>query len=702
MKIEPIKKIFNQFDFRWSRSVPVIHQTESSECGLVCLAMVCGFYGKSVDLITLRRQFNVSSRGINLATMIGIAEQLGMSSRAVSLEMEAIEKLTKPCVLHWEFNHFVILVAIKGHRAVIHDPAQGRKTITLDELSRYFTGVALELWPGTDFSTKTEETHVNLKRMVSNVFGLKRALFKIFCLSVVIESINLVMPIGTQLVMDHAIPSGDHGLLTLICAGMMFFILLRAATGIMRAWSSLIMGTLINVQWQSGLFKHLLKLPLNYFERRKLGDIQSRFGSLDTLRMTFTTSVIGAIIDSIMVVGVLVMLILYGGYLSGVVLGFTALYVIMRLLTYDYYRQMSEENLIRGARASSYFMETLYGIGTVKVQGMAERRATHWLNLKIEAINSGIKLTKMDMLFGGINTFISACDQIAILWLGTTLVMGNQLTIGMFVAFGAFRSQFSDRVASLTNFLLQLRIMSLHNERVADIALQEKEEVKPESMLCKSMEPVSLEAVNISYSYDSQSAPLFRDLSINIPPGESVALAGASGCGKTTLMKILCGLFKPDSGSVLVNGTDIRKMGINNYHGIIACVMQDDRLFSGTIRENISGFSDDPDDSWMIECALKSHIHDVIVAMPMGYDTLIGELGEGLSGGQKQRLFIARALYQKPSILFMDEATSSLDIESERFVNGQIKKMNITRIIIAHREKTLRAVDRIICLSPSA
>ncbi|MHC7518287.1 peptidase domain-containing ABC transporter [Klebsiella pneumoniae] len=693
-----VRRMINQLDMRWRRRVPVIHQTETSECGLACLAMICGHFGKNIDLISLRRKFNLSARGANLAGINSIAEQLGMVTRALSLELDELGALKTPCILHWDFSHFVVLVSVKRNRYVLHDPARGRRNVGLEEMTRYFTGDALEVWPGSEFSEETTQNRIQLRSLINSIYGIKSTLAKIFCLSVVIEAINLVMPVGTQLVMDHAIPAGDRGLLTLISAGLMFFILLRAATGMLRAWSSLVMGTLINVQWQSGLFNHLLRLPLAYFERRKLGDIQSRFGSLDTLRATFTTSVVGAIMDSIMVVGVFVMMLLYGGYLTWIVLGFTTVYVLIRLVTYGYYRQISEETLVRGARASSYFMETLYGIATVKIQGMAERRGTHWLNLKIDAINSGIKLTKMDLFFGGINTFVAACDQVAILWLGTSLVIDNQMTIGMFVAFGSFRGQFSDRVASLTNFLLQLRMMSLHNERIADIALHEKEEKKPELDIVADMTPVSLETTDLSYRYDSQSAPVFSGLYLSVTPGESVAITGTSGAGKTTLMKVLCGLFEPDSGKVLVNGTDIRQLGINNYHRMIACVMQDDRLFSGSIRENICGFSEEMDEAWMIECARASYIHDVIMKMPMGYETLIGELGEGLSGGQKQRIFIARALYRRPGILFMDEATSSLDTESERFVNVAIRNMNITRVIIAHRETTLRTVDRTISI----
>ncbi|EMV3461894.1 peptidase domain-containing ABC transporter [Escherichia coli] len=692
------RQIINLLDLRWQRRVPVIHQTETAECGLACLAMICGHFGKNIDLIYLRRKFNLSARGATLAGINGIAEQLGMATRALSLELDELRVLKTPCILHWDFSHFVVLVSVKRNRYVLHDPARGIRYISREEMSRYFTGVALEVWPGSEFQSETLQTRISLRSLINSIYGIKRTLAKIFCLSVVIEAINLLMPVGTQLVMDHAIPAGDRGLLTLISAALMFFILLKAATSTLRAWSSLVMSTLINVQWQSGLFDHLLRLPLAFFERRKLGDIQSRFDSLDTLRATFTTSVIGFIMDSIMVVGVCVMMLLYGGYLTWIVLYFTTIYIFIRLVTYGNYRQISEECLVREARAASYFMETLYGIATVKIQGMVGIRGAHWLNMKIDAINSGIKLTRMDLLFGGINTFVTACDQIVILWLGAGLVIDNQMTIGMFVAFSSFRGQFSERVASLTSFLLQLRIMSLHNERIADIALHEKEEKKPEIEIVADMGPISLETNGLSYRYDSQSAPIFSALSLSVAPGESVAITGASGAGKTTLMKVLCGLFEPDSGRVLINGIDIRQIGINNYHRMIACVMQDDRLFSGSIRENICGFAEEMDEEWMVECARASHIHDVIMNMPMGYETLIGELGEGLSGGQKQRIFIARALYRKPGILFMDEATSALDSESEHFVNVAIKNMNITRVIIAHRETTLRTVDRVISI----
>ncbi|CCG89015.1 putative secretion ATPase [Erwinia piriflorinigrans CFBP 5888] len=693
-----LKTLIGQLDMRLRRRIPLVHQTESSECGLACLAMICGHFGKNIDLIALRRQFCLSARGTTLSGLIGIADRMGLATRPLSLDLDDLGALKLPCILHWEFNHFVVLVSIRRNRVVLHDPARGRRIVSQAELSQSFTGVALEAWPGSDFTADTVRSRFSLRTLIARVHGLRGVLGKIFCLSLVIETINLVMPIGTQLVMDHALPAGDRGLLTLICAGLMMFILLRASVSMVRAWSSLVMSTLIRVQWQSGLFNHLLRLPLGYFERRKLGDIQSRFGSLEALRGTFTDSIVGATMDSIMVIGVLVMMILYGGWLSGIVIAFTTLYVLLRLLTYGYYRQLSEESLVRGARASSYFMETLYGIATVKMQGMTERRSMHWLNLEIDSVNTGIRVKKMDMLFGGINTFVAACDQVVILWIGTSLVIDNQMTIGMFVAFGAFRGQFSDRIGSLTEFLLRLRMMSLHNERIADIALHPPEMRKPDLSHKAELKPASLTTRALMFRYDSQSPAIFSDLNIAIAPGENVAIVGPSGVGKTTLMKVLCGLFTPDSGGIEVNGTDIQQLGINNYHKMIACVMQDDKLFSGSVRENICGFTDEMDEEWMQECARASYLHEVIIRMPMGYETLIGEPGEGLSGGQRQRLFIARALYKKPGILFLDEATSSLDRESENAVNQAIKSLCITRVIIAHRETTIASADRVITL----
>lgn len=694
-----LKKILDKLDLSFSNKISLVHQTESSECGLACLSMICNYYGKHIDLISLRQRFNLSTRGTNLSNLIKISEQLGLASRPLSLDLDDLKNLRMPCILHWEFNHFVVLVNIKRNGIVLLDPAQGRRCVKLEELSRSFTGIALEVWPNTKFTKNTIINKLNLNKLINNIYGLKKSLTKLFFLSIAIEFINLLLPIGTQLVMDHAIPAHDIGLLTLICIALIGFILLRTIIGSIRAWSSIVMSTLINIQWQFGLLNHLLNLPLSFFERRQLGDIQSRFNSLNTLRETFTNSLVGALMDLTMLTGVTVMMILYGKELTWLVIGFTSCYMLVRLSTYNIYRDLNKECLIRNARTNSFFMETLYGVATIKMQNMIERRSLNWLNLEIDTINTEIKITKMDFIYGGLNSIIGAIEYVVILWLGVNFIIENKMTLGMFMAFNIFREQFVDRVYSLTNFVFELKMISLHNERISDIALSLQEIRKNDIKNEKNMQAISLNTFNLSFRYDNQSEKIFQNLNINIKAGENVAIVGKSGCGKTTLMKILCGLLEPSSGKVLVDGVNIAEIGVNNYRKMIGCVMQEDKLFSGSIRENICGFDDIIDEDWMKECAKLSFCNSFIEKMPMKYDTLIGELGEGLSGGQKQRIFIARALYRKPSIIFLDEATSALDNDSERYVNEAIKNLNITRIIIAHRKTTIASADRIIKLN---
>ena len=695
---ENLKALTDKLHFGFRRRVPQIIQTEAAECGLACITMICGFHGLHTDLLTLRQQFEVSTRGVTLRTLMSIASQLHLKSRALQLDMTDISALKTPCILHWDLNHFVVLVAIRRGKLVIHDPAFGRRVLSLQEVSGHFTGVALELWPDGEFSQKKSLNRLNLRRMIGNVSGLMGTLTKLFCFSLLIESVNLLLPVGMQLVMDHVIPAQDANLLTLICLGLFFFVLFRTGVSILKSWTQLVMSTLIDVQWKARLFDHLLALPLAYFEKRKLGDIQSRFLSLDTLRTTLTSNVVNSLMDGIMSVGLVVMMILYGGWLVWIVLGFTLFYCLLRLVTYPTYRQISEEQLVKSARASSHFMETLYGMGTLKALGLSSNRAQRWLNMNIDNANVTVRKTRFEMMFSGGNTLIATLDQIVLLWLGATQVIDGHMTLGMFVAFNTYRGQFSERAANLLNMLLQLKMLSLHSERIADIALNEVEHHLPERALMRTGEAASLEVKELSFQYDALSPPLIKNLDLRVAAGESVAIVGPSGQGKTTLMKILSGLLLPTSGEIRVNDLDISKVGVNNYRACIACVLQDDTLFAGSIAENIAGFEPLSEPEHLIDCATRCNIHDDILAMPMGYETLVSELGGSLSGGQKQRLLIARALYRRPSILFLDEATSHLDINNERHINDAIAALKITRIIIAHRPSTIASADRVFVL----
>lgn len=685
----------SRLDLGLFKKVPVIRQDEAAECGLVCLAMISQYYGLNVDTVNLRNVFRISSKGLTLAALTKIAGYLGFNYRPLSLELEELSQLKTPSILHWDMNHFVVLTKVKANHIVINDPTRGELKIPFKEVSKHFTGVALEMWPGTEFKPGEQRSALRLMDLLKNVKGLSDFLLKIFSFALVIELINVLIPIGTQLVMDHVLVASDKDLLSIICIGLIMTVILRTVMSSCRAWLTLILNTFINVQWSAGLFSHLLKLPIEFFEKRKLGDIQSRFDSLDTVRSTVTSSLVNTILDAIMVVTVLVMMVLYGGWLVWVVLGFTLFYLALRLLTYKYYRQLSEESIIRKAEAKSHFMESLYGITTLKVLGINEKRAVSWMNLNVNAVNADIKLSKADMFFGGINTLISSLEQIIILWLGALAIINGNMTVGMFVAFSAYRSQFSERTANLINTAIRLKMLGLHTQRISDIALTKTEKLKPWYALFPSGEAVSVAAENVTFRYDDLSPPVLQEISFTVQPGESVAIIGPSGAGKSTLIKILSGLIVPTSGAVLVNNIDINKAGVNNYRDIIACVLQEDRLFAGSIMDNIAGYDTEIDRERIIACATFCAIHNEITVMPMGYDTMVGELGSNLSGGQKQRILLARALYRKPRILFLDESTSHLDEGNEAWVNAAISKLKITRILVAHRRSTILSADRI-------
>lgn len=691
-------ELLQRLNFRLRRKVPQILQTEAAECGLACLVMLCRYYGFNTDLFTLRRQWNISSHGTTLSHIIDVATRLKFKTRALTLDLDEIRHLKTPCILHWDMNHFVVLVRVHRSSFIIHDPVFGRRKVSEAEMSQHFTGVALELWPDSDFTQEKKRNRLSLFVLMRNINGLTGFLVRIFCLSLIIESITMLLPVGTQLVMDHVILAGDHDLLTLICTGLFVFILFRTFIGMLRAWTSLTTESLIDIQWKSGLFDHLLRLPLSYFEKRRLGDIHARFSSLDTIRTTLTSGIISSIMDSIMVVGLLIMMFLYGAWMTWVVLGFTGVYVLLRLFTYRYFRQASEEHIVKSARASSHFMESLYGIATLRALGIAGIRAQFWLNLNIDTTNANIRLNRLSLFFSGIDTFISTIEQVVVLWIGATMVMNEQMTLGMFVAFSAFRGQFSGRASSLTDMALSIRMLSLHCERISDIVLTETEASQPPRQILAHAEPAALEIRDLAFQYDAFSAPVFLGLNIAVRPGESLAITGVSGTGKTTLMKVMCGLLSPVQGSVLINGFDINSIGLNNYRNCIACVLQEDKLFAGSVAENISSFDADRNEARIEVCARQCNIHDEIMSMPMGYETLISELGGSLSGGQKQRLLIARALYRQPKILFLDEATSHLDIENEAHINSAISALNITRIIIAHRPSTIKSADRALYL----
>ncbi|WP_159281989.1 peptidase domain-containing ABC transporter [Rahnella variigena] len=700
MNNELLNWLQRNLNFSLRQRLSVVLQTENAECGLACIAMVAGWHGHHTDLFSLRSLGGLSSRGATLGTLYEIASDIGLSGRALSLEASELSQLQMPCILHWDFNHFVVLDRLSTNSAVIHDPATGRREISLTMLMQHFTGAALELWPNRTFTFRKKIRRVKPLELMRGISGFIPALAKVFLLSLMIESVSLLLPVGTQIALDHVIPSSDKSLLELVILSLLVMVLLQTGLNLIRSWTVMVTDALTDVQWKDGLLKNLLNLPLVWFEKRKVGDVQSRFSSLDVIRDSFINDITGSIIDGIMLVGALLLLMAYGGVLlSSIVLGFVLLSLAMRIVTFPRYRQLAEEQIIKNAAVSSHFTESLYAIATIRAQGLQEKRRRNWLTLEVNATNAGINRRRFNVFYDAVSSLLGAVDNIVILWLGVMAVLTHQLSVGAFVAFGTYREIFTNRAMSLTDMSLRLRMLRLHCERIADITHSETEIKGTLSNLYQSGKAIKLEASGLSFRHDPRSPHVFFNINLTIEAGESVAITGQSGCGKTTLMKVLSGLITPSEGRVFADGKDINISGIDNYRRAVSCILQEDRLLAGSLRENIAGFSESVDESWLHQCSRMSNIHDDIISLPMGYDTLVGELGEGLSGGQRQRLFIARALYRRPSIIFMDEATSHLDEKNEREINHTISNLDITRIIIAHRQSTIASADRIINLS---
>ncbi|WP_428374545.1 peptidase domain-containing ABC transporter [Lichenicoccus sp.] len=696
--------------FGFGRRLPIVLQAEAAECGLACLAMVLGYHGRPIDLATFRQRHAVSLKGTTLRTLIQIGETVGLTARPLRLDIEALGQLQRPCILHWGMNHFVVLAEVGRSGIVIHDPARGRRSVALDEVSREFTGVALETIPTRDFTRRDERSGLRLRDLFRHIAGLRPALLRIGLLSLGVEVAALMLPVGSQVIIDEAIVSADHDLLLTVTMGLGLLLLLQLLINTARSWAIMLIGTTVSLQWYSSLFDHLSRLSLEYFEKRNVGDILSRFGSLAIIQKTLTTGFVQALLDGVMSIGMVGMLFLYGGWLGWIALIATALDLGLRLVMFRSYRESSEEAIIHDARQQTHLIETIRGAASVRLLGLRERRRAAWLNHLVDSLNARLRLQRLDIVFSRANELIFGLDRIVMLALGARAVMHDQMSVGMLVAFLTYKDQLSIRAGSLINGWFELRMLDVQTSRLSDITQAEPE---PRATVASALrppggrhpegrEPDGLRGEELALRYGAQDPWVWRGLSLHITPGQSVAIVGPSGCGKTTLLKVLMGLIPPQEGSIRLDGVDIRSLGLDAYRSRISGVLQDDGLFAGSISENIAGFDEHPDQAWIEDCAFRAAIIDDIVRMPMRFETLVGDMGSALSGGQKQRIVLARALYRRPEILFLDEATSHLDDANEALVAGALQDLNITRIIVAHRPATIARADMVLQMEPNA
>ncbi|SFC30741.1 peptidase domain-containing ABC transporter [Pseudoalteromonas denitrificans] len=683
----------SKLQFWHRKTLPLILQSEATECGLACLAMVAGYHGYKSDLLSMRQQFSLSLEGATLLDIMQFSEKLSLTSRPLRIELEDLEDLQTPCILHWDLNHFVVLKSANAKSIVIYDPAGGQKRLSLKEASNHFTGIALELTPTKEFTVKEKAPSLKFSDFWQKITGLKSSLILIFTLSLLLQVFALATPYYIQLVIDDVILTGDTSLLTVLAVGFAFVLLFEIITNSLRGFTLLHFGSLMNIQLGANLFHHLIRLPLNYFEKRHMGDVVSRFGSLQQVKELLTTGVIETIIDGLMAIITLAMIFFYSPTLSVVVLIAVGLYAALRILMYRPFRNITEQEIIARAEEHSNFMETVRGIQTIKLFGSEVKREGQWQNRYANAINQSIRLGHFQISYTGINRLLFGLENIVVIYLAASLVIKGGFSTGMLFAFMAYKQQFMDKTAKLIEKLIEFKMLGLHFERLADIALSEKESLQSENVKKHAIEG-KISIRNVSFRYSDATPNVINELNLEIKAGESVAVTGPSGCGKSTLLKLMLGLNKSNSGEILIDDIPLEQLGHSQYRQQIAAVMQNDELLSGSVADNIAFFDTPIDMELVVYCAELAAIHDDISKMPMGYDSLIGDMGSSLSGGQKQRLILARALYKKPKILFMDEATSHLDTALESDINHAIKRLDMTRVIIAHRKETIASADR--------
>ena len=685
--------------FGFGRKLRLILQTEAAECGLASLAMVAGYHGYITDLPSLRARYAVSLKGATLAQLMKIAEALGFQTRPLRLGLEDLDKLETPCILHWDLQHFVVLQRVRRGSIDILDPAHGSRTLNHDEAGRSFTGIALEMAPGLSFKPRKERQQLRLGALLAKARGLRRSLVQVFALAAALEAFGLVLPFFSQWVIDDVLVSGDSDLLAVLIVGLVLVGSFQVAAGWVRARVLLHLTTTLNLQWTGSSFAHLLRLPMAWYEKRHLGDIVSRFGSIGALQQALTGGMVGVVVDGIMATITLIVMLFYSPLLAAVASSVVLLYSLIRVLRYGTLRSASGEQIVRSAKQQSHFMESVRGIQVLKLFNREEDRQRRYMNLAVASTNAGLAVQRQMMFFSSLNAMLMVLENAAVLYLGARLVLGGQLSVGMLIAFLGYRTQFVSRASALVDQLLSFKMLGLQTERLADIVLAEPESLR-NAALHRSQEGVaaSIELCNVSFRYAPDDPWVLRDVSLKIEPGESVAIAGPSGCGKTTLLKVMLGQLEPQEGSVSVGGVPLRQLGLWHYREQIGVVMQDDRLFAGSIAENISLFDVQPDHARIEQVARLASVHDEIARMPMGYSTLVGDMGSALSGGQRQRVVLARALYKRPRILLLDEATSHLDTTTESLVNSAVQQLDITRIVIAHRPQTLEAMGRVIHL----
>lgn len=691
----------NLLNFTGRSVLPLVRQSEAAECGLACLAMIAGYHGQRASLSRLRQRFPISLRGMTLAQLMAVSDEMGLHSRPLRGEIEELPEVRLPAVLHWDLNHFVVLKAIRrtlsGKRYVIHDPARGVLELGEAALSRHWTGVVLELAPTQALRKVGKPVRLRLSQLGMNIGGFRSALMQAVGLSLLLQLIAFAAPFFLQLSIDKAVPAFDMAFLTALALGFAALELVGFATRSLRELILLKVSSAVGFSMVTDLFRHLLRLPVSYFERRQTGDVISRFESTEPINELISKGLVSSTIDALMAIITFGIMFYYSPVLTLVAVATLAVFIGYRLVTFRTLRNAQTDFIAAKADEASTMIETVRGMNTIKLFGRVGERMTLWQNKHADTVNAGIRMGRTSIWIDTAEHAVLRLETVLFVYLAVGMVIGGTFTVGMVFAFQAYKNQFLDAGQRFVDMMFDYRMLDMHVDRLADIALEKPEETRGSSSAIgrKPLEG-AIELRDLRFAYGRDDPEIIRGVNLRIAPGESLAITGPSGGGKSTLLKLIMGLYQPTSGQILIDGQSLSRVGIDNFRKLFATVMQDDVLYAGSIAENIAFFDADMDLDWVVECARMACIHDEITGFPMGYETLVGEMGASFSGGQKQRLFLARALYHRPRILILDEGTANLDQAKEAEVNASLAALDITRIMVAHRPETIASARRVV------
>jgi ATP-binding cassette, subfamily B, bacterial HlyB/CyaB len=679
---------------------PWIEQHSSSDCGAACLAMVAHYWGKRFPLHLLRERANVGRSGASLKSLATAAESIGFHARPVRASFSRLSNQPNPWIAHWQGNHYVVVYQTKGNRVITADPARGRRAISRKEFQAHWSGYALLLEP-TEQLHSTTVKQASLGRYLTALVPYGSLSFQIILLSIIIQLLSLVTPLFTQIILDQVVVEKSQTTLNAFAAGLLLFGIWSICMGSVRQYLLSYFSNRLDLTLLSGFIRHTLTLPLKFFESRRVGDILTRVQENQKIQRFLIGQVLLAWLDFLTGFIYLGLMLYYNWRLTLLILLLIPPIVTLTLVATPFLRRVSRQIFHEATDQNSSLVEMITGIATVKAAAAERELRWRWEDYLTRQMNATFRGQKLGIGLQFTSGMINSLGGAALLWYGATLVIQDQLTIGQFVAFNMMMGYVISPVITLVNLWDELQEVLISVERLNDVFETQPEESPQQSLLVlpSLRGAIQFEDVTFRYNEDEERNTL-QNLSLDIQPGQTVALVGRSGSGKTTLIKLIEGLYAPTRGRICIDGHDLRHVSLYSLRSQIGVVPQECFLFSGTILNNITLYRPEYSLEQVIEMAKLAEAHAFIQSLPMGYSTVVGERGSTLSGGQRQRIAIARALLGNPRILILDEATSSLDTESERRFQRNLAQISRDRttFMIAHRLSTVRNADRILVL----